>query len=487
MNVKSKETKEHSTVELVIEVGAEEFEAAVEKAYRKNRNRYNIPGFRKGHTPRKIIEGMLGADVFYEDAIEELYPSAYAEAVDQEGLDPVAPPQVELVSAGKEGFTFKALVTLKPECKIGEYKGLAATKEDVTVTDEDIEAELKPFIERATRLVNVEREAKMGDTVLIDFEGFEGGKAFEGGKGENYALELGSHSFIPGFEEALVGVKSGDEKDIDVTFPEDYSPELAGKAAVFKIKVHEVKEPQSPVLDDEFAKDVSEFDTLADFKKDLGDKLKERKEHAAEHELEDSVMDSLIEVLDVDLPDAMVDYRAGQILQEYADRFERQGLPFQQYLQMTGQTIEGMKAQAAEAAIHQIKYEMALDAVAAAENFEITDEELEAEFKALAEQYGMEFEQVKAAAPAEDVAATLKRRKAMECVKSNAKVGKKKAAAKKAKKDEDEAEEKPAKKTAAKKSAKKSDAETAEEVAPAEEAPKKKAAPRKKAAPKTEE
>ncbi len=486
MNVKSKENKENSAIELVIEVGAEEFEAALDKVYRKNRGSIMVPGFRKGHAPRKIIEGMYGASVFYEDAIDELYPTAYSQAVEQEGLDPVAYPQVEIVEVGKQGFTFKALVTLKPECKIKNYKGLSAVKEDVTVTDADIENELKPFVQRATRLVDVKRKAKKGDTVVIDFEGFVDGVAFEGGKAENHALELGSNSFIPGFEDALVGVKSGEEKDIDVTFPEDYSPELAGKAAVFKIKVHEVKEPQAPTLDDEFAKDVSEFDTLDAFKKDLGDKLKERKEHSAEHAFEDSVMDSLIAELEVELPDAMVDYRAEQILREYAERFERQGMPFQQYLQMTGQTIEGMKLQAAEAASHQIKYEMALDAVADAEKFEITDEELDAEFQSLAEQYGMELEQVKAAAPVEEVKHTLTRRKALQLVKDNAKAEKpKKAAAKKsAAKTEDEAE-KPAKKPAAKKTAKKADAETAGEVAP--EAPKKKAPAKKKAAPKTEE
>ena len=323
MNVKSKEKQENSAIELVIEVGAEEFEAAVDKVYRKNRKNIAVPGFRKGHAPRKIIEGMYGSGVFYEDAIDELYPNAYAQAVEQEGLDPVAYPKVEVLEVGKDGFTFKALVTVKPEYKIGEYKGLAASKEEVNITDEDVENELKPFIQRATRLVNVEREAKEGDTVLIDFEGFDNGVPFEGGKGENYALELGSHSFIPGFEEGVVGLKPGDEKDLDVTFPEDYSPELAGKAVVFKIKVHEVKEPQAPVVDDEFAKDVSEFDTLEEFRKDLAEKLRDRREHAAEHAFEDAVTDALIGVLEVELPEAMVDFRADQVLQEYAAAIPR--------------------------------------------------------------------------------------------------------------------------------------------------------------------
>ncbi|HIY16437.1 MAG TPA: trigger factor [Candidatus Intestinimonas stercorigallinarum] len=458
MNVKSKETVENSAVELVIEVGAEEFEAAVDKVYRKNRKSIAVPGFRKGHAPRKIIEGMYGSGVFYQDAIDELYPTAYAQAVEQEGLAPVAYPKVEVLEMGKEGFTFKATVTVCPPFEIGTYKGLTAVKEEVEVTAEDVENELKPYIQRATRLVNVEREAKEGDTVLIDFEGFKDGVPFEGGKGENHALELGSHSFIPGFEEGVVGMKPGDEKDLDVTFPEEYTPELAGKAVVFKVKVHEVKEPQIPVVDDEFAKDVSEFDTLEEFKKDLETKLRDRREQTAQRVFEDAVMEALIQELKVELPQAMIDFRGDQVLQEYADRFERQGLPFQQYLQMTGQTVDSMRAQANAAAERQIKSEMALDAVAAAENMIVSDEELEAEYKALAEQYSMEVEQVKAAADEADVKATLLRRKAMELVKAEAK------AEAPAKAEEPAAEEKPAPKKRASR-AKKGTSDKTEEPA----------------------
>ena len=458
MNVKSKENQENSAVELVIEVGAEEFEAAVDKVYRKNRKSIAVPGFRKGHAPRKIIEGMYGSGVFYQDAIDELYPTAYAQAVEQEGLAPVAYPKVEVLEMGKEGFTFKATVTVCPPFEIGAYKGLTAVKEEVEVTAEDVENELKPYIQRATRLVNVEREAKEGDTVLIDFEGFKDGVPFEGGKGENHALELGSHSFIPGFEEGVVGMKPGDEKDLDVTFPEEYTPELAGKAVVFKVKVHEVKEPQAPVVDDEFAKDVSEFDTLEEFKKDLETKLRDRREQTAQRVFEDAVMEALIQELKVELPQAMIDFRGDQVLQEYADRFERQGLPFQQYLQMTGQTVDSMRAQANAAAERQIKSEMALDAVAAAENMTVSDEELEAEYKALAEQYSMEVEQVKAAADEADVKATLLRRKAMELVKAEAK------AEAPAKAEEPAAEEKPAPKKRASR-AKKGTSDKTEEPA----------------------
>ena len=447
MNVKSKEALENSAVELVIEVGAEEFEAAVEKVYRKNRSKIAVPGFRKGHAPRKIIEGMYGSGVFYEDAIDELYPNAYSQAVEQEGIDPVAYPKVEVLEAGKDGFTFKATVTVKPPYKIGDYKGLPVAREEVTVTDEDIENELKPYIQRATRLVTVDREAKEGDTVLIDFEGFDNGVAFEGGKGENYPLELGSHSFIPGFEEGLVGARAGEEKEINVTFPEDYTPELAGKPVVFKVKVHEVKEPQAPVVDDEFAKDVSEFDTLEAFKKDLGDKLRERKEHAAEHAFEEAVTDALIGVLEVELPEDMVNFRADNVLRDYAQRFENQGIPFQQYLQMTGQTLESMRSSAKTAAERQIKTEMALDAVAEAEKMEISEEELAAEYKAMAEEHGLTEEQVKAAANDADVKEVLLRRKAVRLVEDSVKAEKpKKAASKKAAKDA-EGEDAPKKKT----------------------------------------
>ena len=467
MNVKSKETKEHSTVELVIEVGAAEFEAALDKVYKKNRGNIAVPGFRKGKAPRKIIEAMYGSGVFYEDAIDELYPVAYAEAVEKEGLEPVAYPQVEIESVGKEGFTFKALVTLKPACKIGSYKGLAAVKEEVSISDEDIDGELKPFVQRATRLVAVERAAKLGDTVVLDFEGFDDGVPFAGGKAENHALELGSNSFIPGFEDQVVGVKAGEEKELNVTFPEDYSPELAGKSVVFKIKAHEVKEHQAPSLDDEFAKDVSEFDTLAEFKKDLSEKLTDRRTQQADRAFEESVMAELIGVLEVDLPDAMVEHRSNQILQDYAERFTSQGLKFEDYLRMTGQSLDDVKLQSTAAAIHQIKSEMALDAVAAAEKLEITDAELEEEFASLAKQYSMELDQVKAAAPVEDVKLTLTRRKAIALVKDAAKV--KKADPKQ---ESPEGEEKPKKKAAPKK--------TAEPAAEGEEKPKKKAAPKKK-------
>ena len=470
MNVKSVEKQEKSAVQLVIEIGGEEFEAAVQKAYLKQRNKINVPGFRKGKAPRKIIEGMFGSGVFYEDAINELYPKAYADAVEQEKLDVVSWPNVEVLEAGKDGLTFKATVTVRPEVKLGEYKGLTAEKEEVKITDEDIEGELKPYINRASRMVTVEREAQNGDTVVIDFEGFKDGVPFDGGKAEGHSLELGSSAFIPGFEDQLVGTKAGDEKDVNVTFPEDYHAEdLAGAPVVFKVKVHEVKEKQLPTVDDEFAKDVSEFDTLEAFKKDLADKLTERREAQAKRAFEAAIMEQVMDNMEVEIPDAMVAYETDQMVEDMARRIQAQGIPFEQYMAMTGMTIDIVRSQAAAAAMERVRRDLALGAVVAAENIEISDEDLEAEYKRLADEYHMELDQVKAAAPAEDVKKGLAIQKAEKVIYDSAKVGKapakKKTTKKKAEEAEGEAaegEEKPKKRRTTKKKT---------EEAPAEEAP----------------
>ena len=470
MNVKSVEKQEKSAVQLVIEIGGEEFEAAVQKAYLKQRNKINVPGFRKGKAPRKIIEGMFGSGVFYEDAINELYPQAYADAVEQEKLDVVSWPNVEVLEAGKDGLTFKATVTVRPEVKLGEYKGLTAEKEEVKITDEDIDNELKPYINRASRMVTVEREAQNGDTVVIDFEGFKDGVPFDGGKAEGHSLELGSGSFIPGFEEQLVGTKAGDEKDVNVTFPEEYhAEELAGAPVVFKVKVHEVKEKQLPTVDDEFAKDVSEFDTLEAFKKDLADKLTERREAQAKRAFEAAIMEQVMDNMEVEIPDAMVAYETDQMVEDMARRIQAQGIPFEQYMAMTGMTIDIVRSQAAAAAMERVRRDLALGAVVAAENIEISDEDLEAEYKRLADEYHMELDQVKAAAPAEDVKKGLAIQKAEQVIYDSAKVGKapakKKTTKKKAEEAEGEAaegEEKPKKRRTTKKKT---------EEAPAEEAP----------------
>ena len=459
MNVKSVEKQEKSAVELVIEIGGEEFEAAVQKAYLKQRSKINVPGFRKGKAPRKIIEGMFGSGVFYEDAINELYPKAYAEAVEQEKLDVVSWPNEEVLEAGKDGLTFKATVTVRPEVKLGEYKGLTAEKEEVKITDEDIDNELKPYINRASRMVTVEREAQNGDTVVIDFEGFKDGVPFDGGKAEGHSLELGSGAFIPGFEDQLVGTKAGDEKDVNVTFPEEYhAEELAGAPVVFKVKVHEVKEKQLPTVDDEFAKDVSEFDTLEAFKKDLADKLTERREAQAKRAFEAAIMEQVMDNMEVEIPDAMVAYETDQMVEDMARRIQAQGIPFEQYMAMTGMTIDIVRSQAAAAAMERVRRDLALGAVVAAENIEISDEDLEAEYKRLADEYHMELDQVKAAAPAEDVKKGLAIQKAEQVIYDSAKVGKapakKKTTKKKAEEAEGEAaegEEKPKKRRTTKK------------------------------------
>lgn len=470
MNVKSVEKQEKSAVELVIEIGGEEFEAAVQKAYLKQRGSITVPGFRKGKAPRKIIEAMYGSGVFYEDAINDLYPKAYADAVEQEKLDVVSWPNVEVQEVGKDGLTFKATVTVRPEVKLGEYKGLTAEKEEVKITDEDIDNELKPYINRATRMVTVEREAQNGDTVVIDFEGFKDGVPFDGGKAEGHSLELGSGSFIPGFEEQLVGTKAGDEKDVNVTFPEDYhAEELAGAPVVFKVKVHEVKEKQLPTLDDEFAKDVSEFDTLEDFKKDLAAKLTERREAQAKRAFETAVLEQVMDNMTVEIPDAMVAYETDQMVEDMARRIQAQGISFEQYMAMTGMTMDIVRAQAGTAALERVRRDLALNAVVAAEGIEITDEDLEAEYKRLADEYHMELEQVKAAAPAEDVKKGLALQKAEQVIYDSAKAGKapakKKTTKKKAEVAEGEAaegEEKPKRRRTTKKKT---------EEAPAEEAP----------------
>ena len=455
MNVKSCNKQENSTVELVIEVGREEFQAAIEKVYKKQRANIMIPGFRKGKATRKMIENMYGASVFYEDAINELYPEAYAQAVEQEKLDVVGYPKVEMEKIDENGFEFKAVVTIKPEAKLGKYKGLSAPKTVAKVTAADIEAEMKPYVDRATRLVSVERAAKKGDTAVIDFEGFLNGVPFEGGKGEGHELELGSGTFVPGFEDGVIGMKLGEEKDITLTFPEDYHADLAGKEVVFHVTLHEVKEHQKPKVDDEFAKDVSEFDTLKEFKEDLSKKLTARREEAAQREFESALLEQVVNGMEVEIPDAMVDFRVDEIVEDYARRLSAQGIPFEQYMQMTGMTLETLKADARPGALRQVQVDLALDAVIAAENIEVNEDDIKAEFASLAEQYNMELEKVMSVVPMESIKHDLLVKKATEVIYSSAKVSK--AAAKKTAKAEETAAEteapaeKPKKPTGAKK------------------------------------
>ena len=437
MIIKSNEKKENSAVELVIEVGAAEFEAAVEKVYNKQKKNIQLPGFRKGKAPRKMVEKMYGAEVFYEDAINEVYPEAYEAALDEAGLDPVAYPQLEIVEVGANGLIFKALVTVKPETSIKDYKGLVVAKPEVKVSATDVKNELKPYIDRATRLVTVERKAKKGDTAVIDFEGFKDGVAFDGGKGENYNLSLGSGTFVPGFEEQVIGMKAGQEKDIDITFPENYTPELAGAAVVFKVKVHEVKERQEPTLDDEFAKDVSEFETLEDLKKDLKEKLKARRQEQAEKEYESAIIEALCEKLECEIPQAMIDYRAEKMLESMAKDAKQYNMDLESYVGMFGMSMDALKAQAQISAAQEVRTGLALDAVVEAEGIVITDEEADAKMVSLAEQYGADIENVRASMDVVALKKDLATEKALELVKSTVK-----KPAKPAKKAEAEVEEK---------------------------------------------
>ena len=454
MTVKSCEKLEKSRVALTIETSAEEFEAAVNKAYLKMRGKINVPGFRVGKAPRKIIEKMYGAEVFYEEAVNIILPDAYEAAVKEQELDVVGYPEVELESCTKDGVVFKCTVAVYPEVKLGQYKGLEAPKAEVKVVAADVNARLKEMADRNSRLVSVERAVKKGDTADIDFEGFDNGVAFDGGKGENFDLEIGSGSFVPGFEEQLIGMKAGEEKDIDITFPENYTPELAGKPVVFHVKVNEVKVKEVPALDDEFAKDVSEFDTLKDLKADIKKKLTAERTESAQRAFEDVLMAKVAEGVEADVPHEMVELQAEQMTEGFKQQLASQGIPFDQYLKMTNTTEADFKSQAYGPAEQQVKMDLAISAIVKAENLEATDDEVEAEMKKVADRYGMDLDTVKKYLRPEEVKEQVIREKVIKLVADNAVAV---APAEALAEDEAEAEtaeeKKPAKKAAAKKPA----------------------------------
>ena len=471
MTVKSCEKLEKSRVALTIETSAEEFEAAVNKAYLKMRGKINVPGFRVGKAPRKIIEKMYGAEVFYEEAVNIILPDAYEDAVKEQGLETVGYPQVELESCTKDGVVFKCTVAVYPEVKLGQYKGLEAPKAEVKVAAADVNARLKEMADRNSRLVSVERAVKKGDTADIDFEGFDNGVAFDGGKGENFDLEIGSGSFVPGFEEQLIGMKAGEEKDIDITFPENYTPELAGKPVVFHVKVNEVKVKEVPAIDDEFAKDVSEFDTLKDLKADIKKKMTAERTEAAQRAFEDVLMAKVAEGVEADIPQEMVELQAERMMEQFKQQLASQGIPFDQYLQMTGTTEADFRKQADGPAAGQVKMDLAVEAIIKAEGLEASDEDVENEMKSVAEKYGMDLDTVKKYLRPEDVKEQVIREKVVKLVADNAvavapaeekveleekgeiveKKPAKKAAAKKT--EGEKAEKKPAAKKTAKKDA----------------------------------
>ncbi len=455
MTVKSCEKLEKSRVALTIEASAEEFEAAVNKAYLKMRGKINVPGFRVGKAPRKIIEKMYGEEVFYEEAVNILLPDAYEDAVKEKELNVVGYPEVELESCTKDGVVFKCTVAVYPEVKLGQYKGLEAPKAEVKVAAADVNARLKEMADRNSRLVSVERAVKKGDTADIDFEGFDNGVAFDGGKGENFDLEIGSGSFVPGFEEQLIGMKAGEEKDIDITFPEDYAPELAGKPVVFHVKVNEVKVKEVPAVDDEFAKDVSEFDTLKELKADIKKKMTAERTEAAQRAFEDVLMAKVAEGVEAEIPHEMVELQAERMMEQFKQQLAAQGIPFEQYLKMTGTTEADFRKQADGPAAEQVKMDLAVEAIIKAEGLEATDEDVENELKNVAEKYGMDLETVKKYLRPEDVKEQVIREKAVKIVADSAV-----AVAPAEEKAELEAEgevveKKPAKKPAAKKTTKK--------------------------------
>ena len=420
MTVKSCEKLEKSRVALTIETSAEEFEAAVNKAYLKMRGKINVPGFRVGKAPRKIIEKMYGAEVFYEEAVNIILPDAYEAAVKEQELEVVGYPQVELESCTKDGVVFKCTVAVYPEVKLGQYKGLEAPKAGVKVVAADVNARLKEMADRNSRLVSVERAVKKGDTADIDFEGFDNGVAFDGGKGENFDLEIGSGSFVPGFEDQLIGMKAGEEKDIDITFPENYTPELAGKPVVFHVKVNEVKEKQVPAIDDEFAKDVSEFDTLKDLKADIKKKLTAERTESAQRAFEDVLMAKVAEGIEADIPEEMVELQAERMMEQFKQQLASQGIPFDQYLKMTNTAEADFRKQAQGPAADQVKMDLAVEAIIKAEGLEASDEDVESEMKSVAEKYGMDLDTVKKYLRPEDVKEQVIREKVVKLVADSA-------------------------------------------------------------------
>ena len=420
MSVKSCEKLENSKVVLTIGVGAEEFEAAVNKAYLKMRGKINVAGFRPGKAPRKMIEKMYGVEVFYEEAVNIVLPDAYESAVKEQSLEVVGYPDVEVLECGAEGVTFKATVSVYPEVKLGQYKGLEAPRAEVKVMAADVNARLKEMADRNARMQSVERAVKKGDTANIDFEGFDNGVAFDGGKGESFDLEIGSGSFVPGFEEQLIGMKAGEEKDIDITFPENYTPELAGKPVVFHVKVNEVKVKEVPAIDDEFAKDVSEFDTLKELKADLKKKITAERKDAAQRAFEDVLMQKVADGIECAIPQEMIDLQADRMLENFKQQMASQGLAFEQYLQMTGSTEAEFKAQAYGPAAEQVKMDLAVEAIVKAEGLEASEEEIEAEIKNVAEKYGMDLETVKMYLPADQVKEQVVREKVIKLVADSA-------------------------------------------------------------------
>ncbi len=444
MKLLKQEVGEKSTVKIEFSVDKEVFDKAVDKVYRKQVKKINVPGFRAGKAPRAIIEKMYGSGVFYEDAINDLIPENYTAACKEAGLEPVGQPEIDIVSIDENGLVLSAIVPVKPECTLEGYKGLEIAKTVDPVTDEELEKEINTIRERQSREIEVEDEtpAEMGDVAKIDFDGYIDGTAFEGGKGENYSLKLGSGSFIPGFEEQVAGHKIGDEFDVNVPFPADYhAEELAGKEACFKCRINAITKIELPELDDDFAKDVSEFDTLDEYKADLKAKIEKRHENAAEAEFEEKLIDALIEKLEGEIPEAMFEAETENFVRDYDNRLRQSGLDLKTYFQYTGLDLDKLREQMRPQAEKQVKARLALETIAKAEAVEVTEDELNAEYELIATTYQIDKEQVKNMVDEAMVKADVSVRKAMQVVKDNVKAPKKASKPRKKKAAEPVAEE----------------------------------------------
>ena len=471
MSLISANKTETNTYAVEIAVSAEDFRAAIQQAYLKQRKSIQIPGFRKGKAPLMMIEKLYGQEVFFEDALDIVFPATVQAAYEEAGINPVDQPRdfdVKTMSK-EEGVVMSFNVTVKPEITLKAYKGLTAEKAEAKVTAEEIDHEIEHMLDRGARIVNVDdRAVKDGDITVIDFEGFVDGVAFDGGKAEKYELTIGSGSFIPGFEEQIIGHSIGEEFDVNVTFPEAYAPELASKAAVFKIKLHEIKVKELPELDDEFAKDMGEYETVAELKKGIEDDMLKRKQDSAQHAFEDAVIDALVQNVEGEIPDCMYENKAKENIDSFAQRVGQQGIDLNTYLMYMGMDMATFEGQMRERAVADVKIELAVEKIIELEGLKATDEKIEEEYSKMAEMYKLEIEKIKELVPAETVSAEIARQDALKLVIDSAKA--KKPTAKKTtkkaaeKKEEGEAEEKPAKKPAAKKTTKKA-AEKKEEAA----------------------
>jgi len=429
MNLVKSEKLEKNQHELQFSIDAASFNDAIAKAYKREAGKYNIPGFRKGKAPRHMIEKMYGEDVFQYSAVNDLFPAEYDKAVEASGIEPVDRPEVDIVSMNTaDGVVLKAVVTVKPEMKVGNYIGLKAEKAANTVEDAAVDAEVDRLRERNARLVAREGKAQDGDITDIDFEGFVDGEAFDGGKGEHFSLTLGSGQFIPGFEEQVAGHEAGEEFDVNVTFPEDYhAKELAGKAAVFKVKLNEVQYKELPAADDEFAKDVSEYDTLEEFKASIRKNMEESAEKQAELEVENTLVDQLVATLEGDIPPVMIETRIDEMVRDFDYRLSQQGLRLADYLKYIGGDEAKFREGFKEEAEKQVKMRLALEAVAKAENIEASEEDFENEVKRIADTYKMEVEKVRSIIPVAEVKKDLAVNKAIDFIKSKAEITAKKA------------------------------------------------------------